>query len=311
MFRSFRLTQDEAEKRLRNKQLTDISPTTYAFGSKGSLLYDRCGVVCERLQPRFKRAGLRVIPLVAAFGVHLIYETVTHPEAAAASLLNLTLTMEYDGINLDFEPLDCQNCVSPSNCTVESAAYLHFLNVVADALHRHGKELQIDYAAWMQTHNFASYAEVAATAVDTIASMDTYGKLGDVFGWITQLNMVASCALKPQELGKYPCNGKLKLSGGFWPLQPMDTYQGGKPDRRTVSVVLSNQPPNGIGFAPSPGSDVRQVCIWDAFGQTWANANGTVHPGVHRSIPEYWWDSFQGFLASGTPPPTGAPVVEL
>jgi len=39
-----------------------------------------------------------------------------------------------------------------------------------------------------QTHNFGSYETVAATAVDTICSMDTYGKLGDTFGWINQLN---------------------------------------------------------------------------------------------------------------------------
>ena len=119
-----------------------------------------------------------------------------------------------DGINLDLEPLDCGSCVSPSNCTVETAALLRFLDVVGDALHAHGKELQIDYAAWMQvrtcsragcdavcdtfrpqivdcrsqTHNFGSYETVAATAVDTICSMDTYGKLGDTFGWINQLN---------------------------------------------------------------------------------------------------------------------------
>ena len=186
----------EAEQRAASKQLTDLSPTTYKFGANGSIEYDRCGPVCEQLQPRFEAAGLRVLPLVASFNIpSIMNDALLHPVAAARSLLNLTLTHGYAGINLDLEPLDCQNCVSPSNCTVESAALLRFLDTVGAALHQHGKELQIDYAAWMQTHNFGSYEAVAATAVDTICSMDTYGKLGDVFGWITQLNMAASCQL--------------------------------------------------------------------------------------------------------------------
>ena len=55
----------EAERRVANKQLTDISPTSYRFAGNGSVVHDRCGSVCEGLQPRFKRAGLRVLPLVA------------------------------------------------------------------------------------------------------------------------------------------------------------------------------------------------------------------------------------------------------
>ena len=86
----------------------------------------------------------------------------------------------------------------------------------------------------MQTHNFCNYAAVTATAVDTIASMDTYGKLGDIFGWITQLNSVAACKLPARALGSYPCNGRLNFSAGFWPLQPVAQYQGGRPDATTI-----------------------------------------------------------------------------
>lgn len=171
----------EATKRAAAKQLTDLSPTTYRFGPNGSVLHDRCGPVCEQLQPRFRAAGLRVIPLVAAFSVAAIMQPVRSPHDTARALVNLTLFFGYDGINLDFEPMDCQNCVHPNNCTIESAALLSFLGIVGDALHAEGKELQIDYAAWMQTHNFGSYESIANTAVDTIASMDTYGKLGEVF----------------------------------------------------------------------------------------------------------------------------------
>lgn len=198
----------EAERRAAKKQLTDLSPTTYRFAANGTVVYDRCGPVCEALQPRFVTAGLRVLPLVAAFNIPAIMgNALSHPLPAARNLLNLTLAHGYAGINLDLEPLDCQHCASPSNCTVETEALLRFLDTVGTALHSHGKELQIDYAAWMQTHNFGSYEAVAATAVDTICSMDTYGKLGDVFGWITELNMAASCQLAPGTAGRYPCNG--------------------------------------------------------------------------------------------------------
>lgn len=200
----------EAERRAAKRQLTDLSPTTYRFAANGTVVYDRCGPVCEALQPRFVTAGLRVVPLVAAFNIPSIMgNALLHPLPAARNLLNLTLAHGYAGINLDLEPLDCQHCASPSNCTVETAALLRFLDTVGTALHSHGKELQIDYAAWMQTHNFGSYETIAATAVDTICSMDTYGKLGDVFGWITQLNMAASCQLAPGTSGQYPCNGMI------------------------------------------------------------------------------------------------------
>ena len=288
----------EALRRAAAGQLTDLSPTTYKFGPNGTVLHDRCGAVCERLQPRFAGAGLKVLPLVAAFGIRPIVEyALNHPADAARNLVDLTLTHGYAGINLDLEPLDCQNCVSPSNCTVETRLLLAFLDVVAAALHAHGKELQIDYAAWMQTHNFGSYSAVAATKVDTIASMDTYGKLGDVFGWITQLNAVASCELPAGVLGGYPCNGRLKLSAGFWPLQPVAQYQGGEPDPTTAAVVLSGNPPNGVGFEQAKGRGVRQLCIWDAFGETWSNATGGARLGVHQSIEEYWWTGFGRFLA--------------
>ena len=102
----------EAIRRASAKQLTDLSPTTYKFGPNGTVLYDRCGVVCERLQPKFAGAGLRVLPLVAAFGIRPIVEyALKHPTNAAHTLVNLTLTHGYAGINLDLEPLDCQNCV--------------------------------------------------------------------------------------------------------------------------------------------------------------------------------------------------------
>eukprot|EP01051_Picozoa_sp_SAG22_P007720 SAG22_NODE_553_length_9168_cov_5.758628_7_plen_312_part_00 len=184
---------EEATRRAAAKQLTDLSPTTYKFGPNGTVLYDRCGPVCERLQPKFKAAGLRVIPLVAAFGVAAIMRPVQSPHSAAKALVNLTRFFGYDGINLDFEPLDCQHCVHPSNCTVETAALLAFLDIVGNALHAAGKELQIDYAAWMQTHNFASYESVANTAVDTIASMDTYGKLGEVFSVSARVHLRIVC----------------------------------------------------------------------------------------------------------------------
>ena len=144
----------------------------------------------------------------------------------------------------------------------------------------------------MQTHNFGSYATIASTAVDTIASMDTYGKLGDVFGWITQLNSAASCSLPPGAVGSYPCNGKMKLSAGFWPLQPPPQYQGGEPSASTAGVVLSKYPPNGVGFEQAKGHGARQLCIWDAFGETWTNATGGAQPGVHQSIEGYWWTGF-------------------
>jgi hypothetical protein len=111
----------EALRRAAAKQLTDLSPTTYKFGPNGTVLYDRCGMVCERLQPKFAGAGLRVFPLVAAFGIRPIIEyALKYPVDAADSLVNLTLMHGYAGINLDLEPLDCQHCVSPSNCTVET-----------------------------------------------------------------------------------------------------------------------------------------------------------------------------------------------
>ena len=172
-----------------------------------------------------------------------------------------------------------------------------FLDIVGDALHAVGKELQIDYAAWMQTHNFGSYESVANTAVDTIASMDTYGKLGDVLSWINTLNAAAACQLPRGGFGHYPCNGKMKLSAGFWPLQPTLTYQGGVPSVAAVAKALSSVPPLGVAFEQSHGTGVRQLCIWDAFGETHANASGSVYPGIHGSIPEYWWIGFGAFLA--------------
>jgi hypothetical protein len=160
------------------------------------------------------------------------------------------------------------------------------------------QELQVDYAYWMQTNNFASYAEVAATEVDTIMSMDTYGKLGNVFGWITQLNAVASCMLPEGSTGRSPCMGVLKYSAGMWPLAPFNKYQGGFPLEHNVNEVLSNKGPNGVAqlHAGKNYTGVRQICIWDAFGETWTNRTGGPHPGVHKSIPQYWWSGFKRFL---------------
>jgi hypothetical protein len=121
---------------------------------------------------------------------------------------------------------------------------LMFLDIVGDTLHAVGKELQIDYDAWMQMHNFGSYESVANTTVE----MDTYGKLGDVFPWINPLNMAAACQLSRGGLGQFPCNGKMKLPAGFWPLQPISHYQGGVPSAAPVAEVLSAVPPLGVAF---------------------------------------------------------------
>ena len=94
----------EAERRVANKQLTDISPTSYRFAGNGSVVHDRCGSVCEGLQPRFKRAGLRVLPLVAAFNIGAIMgSALTHPDAAARNLVSLTLKHGY-GASPDTSP---------------------------------------------------------------------------------------------------------------------------------------------------------------------------------------------------------------
>jgi hypothetical protein len=277
-------------------QLTDLSPTTYKVGPGGTIVYDRCGPVCESLQSNFSRMGLRVHPLVAIFNIGAIMgDALQHAEVQASALVNLTLKHGYDGINLDFEPLDCQNCASPSNCTLETAALVGYVKIVSDALHSHGKEVQIDFAAWMQTHNFGSYPLLAASNVDRICSMDTYGKLGDVFRWITQLNMASSCKSWPGATGLYPCNGQMKLSLGIWPLQPSRQYQGGIPSKAAVDEIFSESCcPNGLAFM-----GVKHVSVWDAFGETWSNSTGGLLPGVHRSIPEFWWDALGQFLVGG------------
>jgi hypothetical protein len=128
----------EAVLRRQEGSLTDVSPTTYAMNAYG-VFYDRCGVVCERLQPELRRAGLRVFPLIVCWGIESVMGIVGDPEQAAANLVNLTLTHEYDGINIDFEPMDLYHCNISSNCIVETPLYLRFLNVVGSALHAHGK----------------------------------------------------------------------------------------------------------------------------------------------------------------------------
>ena len=118
--------------------------------------------------------------------------------------------------------------------------------------------------------------------------------------------MAASCKLAPGATGRYPCNGQMKLSAGLWPLQPAPQYQGGSihaphsqrvPEPGSVAEVLSAAPPNGVGFEQATGKGVRQLCIWDAFGETWTNSTGGALPGQHRSIPEMWWEGFGRFLA--------------
>ena len=118
--------------------------------------------------------------------------------------------------------------------------------------------------------------------------------------------VAASCKLAPGATGRYPCNGQMKLSAGLWPLQPAPQYQGGSihaphsqrvPEPGSVAEVLSAAPPNGVGFEQAKGKGVRQLCIWDAFGETWTNSTGGALPGQHRSIPEMWWEGFGRFLA--------------
>ena len=131
--------------------------------------------------------------------------------------------------------------------------------------------------------------------------MDTYGKLGDVFRWITQLNMASACRVREGSSGLWPCNGEMKLSVGLWPLQPTAQWQGGEcasgpgPSNASVDAIFSESCcPNGLAFM-----GVKHVAVWDAFGQTWADpATSKPMPGVHRSIPEYWWAAFGRFLAT-------------
>jgi hypothetical protein len=56
---------------------------------------------------------------------------------------------------------------------------------------------------------------------------------------------------------------------------------------RSTAVVMSGSPPNGVGFEQAKGRGVQHICIWDAFGETWANATGGPRLCVHQSIEEY------------------------
>jgi hypothetical protein len=119
--------------------------------------------------------------------------------------------------------------------------------------------------------------------------------------WITQLNDLSACQLADKAAagtsGRFPCDGRRKLSVGMWPLSP--SPQGGVPSAATVATLFGG--PYWVDtYFPA------QLCVWDMFGETQINSTGAdprardprlpAEPGVHRTLGEYWWALFGAFL---------------
>jgi hypothetical protein len=90
---------------------------------------------------------------------------------AAAAAHNLS------GINIDWEPPS-----SDKPTPADAAAYAHFLDTLATALHAHGLLVTVDVATWSKVWDLRA---IAATAVDAIFTMNTY--TDDDAVWLRQL----------------------------------------------------------------------------------------------------------------------------
>lgn len=111
--------------------IDEINPFWYAANADGSLLTHPGAEDAEKLQA-WRAAGLRIMPTIANASPFAISEADTR-EKHIGLIVDLVETMDYDGIDIDYEafPLATRD------------AFSEFIETLADRLHANGRLLSI------------------------------------------------------------------------------------------------------------------------------------------------------------------------
>ena len=189
----------EAKRRANANNLTDISPTFFGASANGTFSAPwpagggvrtpcaRCGNLsggCRAFVAELKAAGLRVHPLIAAWGAGPlggIAMAINFPKQFIFNAVQILGPegLSVNGINIDFEASGANLCATPGSCVAETHTYYTFLNELSDAMHAMSPRLEVsvDWATFMGVSNYGSFEGLRDSKIDVAVSMDPYGKV--------------------------------------------------------------------------------------------------------------------------------------
>ena len=157
---------DLAEIKAHSSVLTAVSYEAYNLGPSGSFVDNNF----TNVQPELAAYGLKTYAQVSTccpWGrpqvITWFRQAAANPDAFIGPAMDAIRQKNFDGYNLDIEPL---------NGTHQDAlAYNAFIDAFADKLHAEGKTLTVDVGTWTPFFNVSLLAE---SKVDKIILMGTY-----------------------------------------------------------------------------------------------------------------------------------------
>ncbi len=164
--------------------ITAVSYEAYVL-RPGGMFDRRVGVtdVTEDL----RKMKVELWPMITSADIDNMRTLFSNPEPFITAAVNLAISRNFTGYNIDFEP---------SDATANDAYnYVIFLNKFADALHSVNKKLSVDIASWSLIWDYNLLAE---SKVDYIYDMSTYAGRFETF--YTNLNNAIS-KIPMQKLG--------------------------------------------------------------------------------------------------------------
>ena len=150
-----------------------------------------------RVSGALRALGLQTHAMIVSWDLDAIRAAFAAPAAFIDSIVTNILDAEgaanITAINLDFEPHGSAPPVGPVPTPADGAAYVAFLNTVADALHARGVLVSVDIATWTA---FWDYQALGASRVDWLCDMESYNP--DLAAFKKQVAF-ASATLPPEK----------------------------------------------------------------------------------------------------------------
>jgi len=131
----------------------------------------------SRVSGALRALGLQTHAMIVSWNLNDVRAAFAAPAAFIDSVVSNILDVEspanITAINFDFEPHGSAPPVGPAPTPADGAAYVNFLNTVADALHARGVLVSVDIATWTP---FWDYAALGASRVDWLCDMESYNQ---------------------------------------------------------------------------------------------------------------------------------------
>ena len=155
----------------------------FNLGPNSSLIKNNLTNVATRI----RAAGATTLAMVSSFPyppefLSWMRQVFANPQPFIDACVAAAAAEQLDGFNIDWEPPS-----SDKPTPADAADYATFLDTLAKGLHEHGLLVTVDVATWSKIWDIKA---IAATAVDGIFTMNTYGD--DDVVWERELALVVA-----------------------------------------------------------------------------------------------------------------------